>query len=258
MKKSDTQLPKNPSCGILSSVKQYFAARNKSRDFKILKHLENNSESRNAKECYAAKMKSKKHQSFLIQKIVFFDISNKMNLFEYYCKGKKVLHIGCTDYPVFDPKNNLHIKLSELASELHGMDIDVEGTEALKQYVDQPYFNSLADATDSYDVCLVPEVIEHVDNISLFLKDVEKINAKLFIIAAPNAFGQYYRNLNFFKSGKLSIEIEHPDHNCYFSPYTLKNAIQKYSCLEVSNILLSSNHNNQKSVFCVCRKTQKS
>jgi 2-polyprenyl-3-methyl-5-hydroxy-6-metoxy-1,4-benzoquinol methylase len=234
---------------IAKSIKKRYLARKKMQDFKTLEHSEHSNS--NAKECCIAKYKAKKQKEFFIQKILFFDIFSRMNLYEYYCKGKKVLHVGCTDYPIFDPKNNLHITLSKLASEIHGSDLDIEGLKALKQYVDQPYFSSLADVTDSYDICLIPEVIEHVDNISLFLKDIEKINAKLFIIAAPNAFGRHYRSVNYFKTGKLSVEIEHPDHNCYFSPYTLKNVIQKYSCLKVQNVFLTS---NQKSVTCICKK----
>jgi hypothetical protein len=230
----------------IKPVRDYLASKEKMLDIKTLEHS-----NANAKECYMAKNKAKKHESFFVQKILFLDIYNRMNLFEYYCSGKKVLHIGCTDYPILNPKKNLHIYLSKLTSEIHGLDLDIEGLKVLKQYVDQPYFSSLADVKDSYDICLIPEVIEHVDNISLFLKDIEKIDAKLFIIAAPNAFGNFYRNLNYFKTGELSVEIEHPDHNCYFSPYTLKNAIQKYSCLKVQNIFLTD---KQKSVACICKR----
>jgi hypothetical protein len=219
------------------------------KDLKILSLSPNNAI--DTKLCHAARNKSKKHLTFFVQKIFFFNIFDRMNLFEYYCRNKKVLHIGCVDYPIFNPKNNLHISLSKLTSEIHGFDLDIEGMENLKQYVNQPYFSSLSDVTDSYDVCLIPEVIEHVDNIKLFLKEVDKINANIFIITAPNAFGEFYRDLNFFKSGQLSIEIEHPDHNCYFSPYTLKNVIQKYSCLKVQNIFLCG---KQKSIHCVCNK----
>jgi len=235
---------------FVRSLRRLFSSRRemleKLRDFNT---IQRNSIQFSAKECYCARKKSKRHKAFFVQKFCFSDISNRLNLFEYYCKGKKVLHIGCVDYPIFNPENNLHITLSKFTSELHGLDLNIEGLKTLKQYVDQPYFNSMADLTDSYDVCLIPEVIEHVDNISLFLKDVEKIKAELFIITAPNAFGKFYRNLNFFKSGQISVEIEHPDHNCYFSPYTLRNVIQKYSCLEVRNIFLTT---YQKSVSCVC------
>ena len=34
------------------------------------------------------------------------------------------------------------------------------------------------------------------------------------------------------------VEIVHPDHNCWYSPYTLKNQIEKYSNLKVTKVVL--------------------
>jgi hypothetical protein len=35
------------------------------------------------------------------------------------------------DYPIFNPENNLHITLSKFTSELHGLDLNVEGLKTL-------------------------------------------------------------------------------------------------------------------------------
>lgn len=44
-------------------------------------------------------------------------------------------------------------------------------------------------------------------------------------------------NRNFY--GKdLFVEVVHPDHNCWYSPFTLKNQIEKYSNLKVKNTFL--------------------
>jgi hypothetical protein len=197
------------------------------------------------------KNKAKKHPVFFRQPLVFYKIFERLNLFEFYCKNKKILHVGCTDYPIFDPKDNLHITLNKLTSDIHGLDLDTEGIRVLKQYVDKPYFSFFVEVTESYDVCLIPEVIEHVDNFSLFLKDIEKVDAKLFIITAPNAFAKRHIKRNFLKHNQLSIEINHPDHNCWFSPFTLKNVIEKYSRLRVQKIFLT---NKQRMVCCICTK----
>jgi len=42
---------------------------------------------------------------------------------------------------------------------------------------------------------------------------------------------------NFYSKNKI-IEVVHPDHNCWYSPFTLKNQIQKYSNLKVSEVFL--------------------
>lgn len=215
------------------------------RDFEILTAAD---EHLNVHLSEEAQEYASRNPPIFVQKVLYFDIHDRMNLFEYYCNEKKILHIGCTDYPIFDPQTNLHIRLSKLTSEIHGLDLDIEGLKVLKQYVDQPYFSSVADVTDTYDVVLVPEVIEHVDSVRPFLEDIGKINAKTFIITAPNAFSPYCRNVNYLRSGQLSVEVVHPDHNCYFSPFTLKNVIEKYSCMKVQRMFLI----NEISIACVC------
>lgn len=195
--------------------------------------------------------KAKKHLPFFRQPIVFYNIFERFNLFEFYCTDKKVLHVGCTDYPVFTPENNLHILLNKFTTSIHGLDVDKEGFQILQQHVDQPYYTNVSELTESYDICLIPEVIEHVDNLKGFLSDIEKVEAKTFIITGPNAFARRHIKRNYFSSGKLSIEINHADHNCWFSPYTLKNVIEKYSSLKVDKIYLM---NHQTMICCICSK----
>ena len=195
--------------------------------------------------------KARAHSEFFKQPLVFYNIFERFNVFDYYCRDKKVLHIGCTDYPVFNSESNLHILLSKLAKEIHGLDVDKEGIQILKKYVDQPYYSSVDELESQYDVCLIPEVIEHVNDLGLFLRDISKIEAEVFIITGPNAFSKAHIDRNYLKSGKLSLEINHADHNCWFSPYTLKNSIEKYSLLKVEKTYLM---NNQTMVCCICVK----
>lgn len=177
--------------------------------------------------------------NFFDQEVDILKINSRLDYFTDLCKEKKVLHFGCTDFPIFRPESNLHIQLSTVASVLHGFDIDVAGIEELKKYVDQPYFsdyNQLGDIV--YDVCLIPETIEHVDNIAAFLQSVNTVKARKIIITGPNAFAPEHiaRNQN---GKKKFMEIVHPDHNCWFSPYTLQNTINKYTDLRVDkNVLL--------------------
>ena len=79
-----------------------------------------------------------------------------------------------------------------------------------------------------YDFLLIPETIEHVNNVELFLESTLK-NADThteFLITAPNAFvmSQFDANNDV---GDFYIETIHPDHNCWFSVYTLPNFIEK-------------------------------
>lgn len=182
------------------------------------------------------------------------DISRHENrefFFQTYCTDKRVLHFGCTDWPIFNPKNNLHIKLSKYCKVLHGFDVDVEGIKQLREFVDEDYFHKITQVKGiSYDVCLIPETIEHVDNAAQFLKEISEVDAGIFLITAPNCFSRAHINRNFYDNDYF-IEIVHPDHNCWYSPFTLKNQIEKYSSLNVNEIVLLE---EEKMICCVCTK----
>ncbi|MBC3757761.1 hypothetical protein H7U19_05055 [Hyunsoonleella sp. SJ7] len=182
-----------------------------------------------------------KFDDFWVQKVEVEDVEDRLDFFLKLCKGKNVLHFGCTDWPIFRPEKNLHIQLSEVTAKLHGFDIDLEGIENLKQYVDQEYFSKFSEIPDfNYDVCLIPETIEHVDNVKDFLANLSAVKADKFLITAPNCFTPIHLDRN-YRGKDYFIEVVHPDHNCWYSPYTLKNQIQKYSDLKVEKTYLFNN-----------------
>lgn len=178
---------------------------------------------------------------YWVQKISFKRVKSREQFFMDHCENKDVLHFGCTDWPIFNPNNNLHIKLSKHTNKLDGFDIDTEGIDVLKKYVDQDYFSDFKDIPKKkYDVCLIPETIEHVENVKYFLENISNINATKFLITAPNCFAKGINKRNYMGKDYF-IELVHPDHNCWYSPYTLKNQIEKYSALKVVNVILLEN-----------------
>ncbi|MDP9077346.1 MAG: class I SAM-dependent methyltransferase [Bacteroidota bacterium] len=188
---------------------------------------------------------------FFVQNVKVEKIDDRLDLFRKYCTGKSVLHFGCTDYPIFNPNKNLHIHLNTYVDELYGFDIDEPGIEELKKYVDKPYFTSTKEVGDKhFDVCLIPETIEHVDNIRSFLEDIATLNCSKFIITGPNCFSPHHMERNTWK-GDVFEEIVHPDHNCWFSAYTLNNVVKKYTSLKpVETYLLAM----ETMVCVVCEK----
>lgn len=187
------------------------------------------------------------HDEFWIQKVKTTTVVDRVPFFEELVKGKTVLHLGCNDWPIFNPKYNLHIKLAKHADVIHGFDIDLGGIEELKKHVNQPYFSNFNQLKNNqYDICLVPETIEHVDNVRDFLEGLSTVDAKLFYITAPNCFSKNHIERNFYGKDEF-IEVNHPDHNCWYSPYTLKNQIEKYSNLKVENVFLM---NDDRMVCC--------
>jgi len=167
-----------------------------------------------------------KTNNFFIQKIYIINIEeSRFSFFANLCKDKKVLHVGCADALHFNIDDNLHILLDGYASELHGMDIDENDLNKLKQICKSKYFSNLNDCDRKYDIILVPEVLEHVFNAKEFLDQIFAISFKELIITVPNII-HYGKEM--IEEDNSFIEIVHPDHKYWFSPYTLYNIIKPY------------------------------
>lgn len=143
-----------------------------------------------------------------------------------YIKNKKVLHVGFVDYPITDVKKNLHLALSSECQRLDGIDTNI--TTEIEELLSVPNGNIIKkweDVKDEYDVIIVPEVLEHVGNAENFLTLLDQFNSTL-IITVPDI---YQLKDDVFKlEDDRFIESVHPDHNCWYSPYTFKNLLEKY------------------------------
>ena len=141
------------------------------------------------------------------------------------CVGKKVLHIGCSDYPIFDPKTNMHLYLTPpYTSELHGC--DPNGIDTLRQHYNGIYYNSISDVVDDkewYDTILVPNVIEHLVNPGLMAEELFAIKFRTLFVLVPN----YSISSQATYENGIFTEKIHPDHFCWYSPYTLYNLFKK-------------------------------
>lgn len=200
---------------------------------------------------FSRKNKQDDPGEFWSQKVVLTKIMSKYDYFNTTCSAKNLLHFGCTDWPIFNPNTNLHIWLAKICENLSGFDIDIEGLVELKKHVNQPYFSDFEELYHKkFDVCLVPETIEHVENIGAFLSNLGKVNAEKFIITGPNCFAPEHMSRNISSSNQF-VEVVHPDHNCWFSPFTLKNVITKYANLKVDHVYLLE---DETMVCCECSK----
>lgn len=160
-------------------------------------------------------------------------------------EDKKVLHIGFADYPITKPKKNLHLYIASVCQRLDGIDPNLdEINKKILTVVNGTIFQNWDNVPNDYDIILVPEVIEHVDNVASFLQHLDNYQGTL-IITAPCA---YLLKNNFRKENDDFIEIVHPDHNCWYSPYTLKNVINKYS----KSRQVRSLHWTSTSIVAVC------
>lgn len=152
--------------------------------------------------------------------------------------GRRVVHVGCVDWPVSKDRladgTLLHPKLQRVAAEVIGVDIDVEGLQALENALGGVY--SSIDLTDPAadisplaefrpDVIIAGDVIEHVPSAQALLEGLRRLaqcsGAKV-IVTTPNSLA--FRSV---LNTTVGIELMHPDHVAIYSPTTLETLMAR-------------------------------
>ena len=155
------------------------------------------------------------------------------------CEKKRVLHLGCTNWPytqdAIDKNMLLHFEIERRASEVYGIDFDQEGLDVLaaagSKNLYQGDLEKLEQTEDigKFDVVVAGEMIEHLNNPGLFLHGVKRFlgpDSRL-LITTINAYGAS-RIIQYFLRGKGGpIEPVHPDHVAYYSYSTLKLLVER-------------------------------
>jgi cyclopropane fatty-acyl-phospholipid synthase-like methyltransferase len=175
-----------------------------------------------------------------------FDSVQRVDLIKQMCSGKRVLHLGCTNYPYTDDAIEgellLHFDLEKVASEVWGIDADREGIEILERHgsknIVQGDLEHLEDCDldGTFDVIVAGEVIEHINNPGLFLTGIKRFMTgdTQLILTTVNA----YCAMRFFYYGARGrrglAEPVHPDHIAYYSYSTLKLLVERHG-FEMTN-----------------------
>lgn len=173
-----------------------------------------------------------RHDPYFVQQVlVSSDLVNhsRIDVFKKLCAGQRVLHIGCADWPIQNPNTSLHLVLEPVCAKLDGFDIHAEALAALAPYTKGQLFSQFQDLTSEYDLILVPEVMEHVPDVAGFLAQLHSLNAPTFAITVPDAYQCYRRHFDYQKHSETFTEIVHPDHNCWYTPFTFTNVVEKYT-----------------------------
>ena len=174
-----------------------------------------------------------------------------------YAAGKKVLHLGCVDEGLTQEKFQqgllLHDRIQSVARELWGIDNDGVGLDWMREHGYQNLFladiekiASLPEILDEeFDLILLPEVMEHLDNPGRFLQCVLPLLREHteLLITVPNATS--LANLIEYWYGR---ELVHPDHNFWFSYRTLTSLLGKFG-LEVVMSAAYSQYNYHHSIL---------
>jgi SAM-dependent methyltransferase len=170
-----------------------------------------------------------------------FELVQRLEMLRSVCSGKKVLHLGCTNYPYTNDaiSNNmlLHFDLEKRASLLYGFDFDQEGIDILGAHGTRNLFRADLEDLDkvaldeTFDVIIAGEMIEHLNNPGLFLNGIKRFMRPdtQLVITTINA----YCGMRFWmyglrgKGGKN--EPVHPDHTAYYSYSTLLLLLKRHS-----------------------------
>lgn len=155
------------------------------------------------------------------------------------CRGKKVLHLGCTDYPftekVIENDMLLHFELAKIAKELYGFDFDQTGIDILAERGTKNLHRAdlerldEVDLDEKFDVIVAGEMIEHLSNPGLFLRGIKRfMHAETdLLITTINAYGAL-RFAIYGLRGKGGVnEPVHPDHVSYYSYKTLSLILKR-------------------------------
>jgi len=146
--------------------------------------------------------------------------------------NKKVLHIGCTDFPVTESRIKtqmlIHKDLVDVAKSITGIDISEDGIRLLEKYNIDRVIKMDAESIsidEKYELILAGDVVEHMSNPGKFLEKVPSLltdNGEL-IVSVPSAY-----SFNVLKLWFLGNEQVHKDHVFYFSPKTLAGLCGRY------------------------------
>lgn len=177
-----------------------------------------------------------------------FQLVDRVEFIKKMCIGKKVLHLGCTNYPYTEDsiqKNMLlHHELKTVAKTLHGFDFDRAGLDILEKSGEENlHFADLEKLEDveldeTFDVIIAGEMIEHLSNPGLFLRGIKRFMDEKtdLVITTINA----YSGMRFFIYGLRGRggerEPVHPDHVAYYSYKTLSMVINREN-LEIKDFL---------------------
>ena len=157
------------------------------------------------------------------------------------CADKKVLHLGCANYPYtqdsIDNEMLLHFDLEKIAGKLYGFDFDEKGLDILGKAGAENLYRADLEKLDevplieTFDVIVAGEMIEHLNNPGLFLNGVKRFMTAetRLLMTTINAYCGM-RFLWYGLRGKRGVqEPVHPDHVAYYSYSTLSVLLHRHA-----------------------------
>lgn len=169
-----------------------------------------------------------------------FSIVQRLDFIRTICAGRRVLHLGCTNYPytreAIEDSSLLHFEIDKVAASLVGIDADEQGIAELRKQGNGQIIKAdlerldEAEIDEEFEVIVAGEVIEHLNNPGQFLSGIRRLmNAEsMLVLTTINAYCAL-RFLQYgFRGKRGKSEPVHPDHVAYYSPATLQLMVERH------------------------------
>lgn len=162
-----------------------------------------------------------------------FDTVQRVDFIRNACRNKKVLHLGCTNFPYTDEaianKMLLHFELQKVAAQLYGFDFDQTGLDIIKRAGAENVYRADLERLDeapldeTFDTIVAGEMIEHLSNPGLFLHGIKRFmnDETRLVVTTINAYCALRFLMYGLRGRRGRNEPVHPDHVSYYSFKTL-------------------------------------
>src|SRR5919106_5297133 len=131
------------------------------------------------------------------------ELVQRVDLIKRLSAGKKVLHLGCTNWPytteAIENDMLLHLHLAKIADDLYGFDFDQEGLDILESHGVKNLFRVDVEKLEEvpldtkFDVIIAGEMIEHLNNPGIFLQGIKRFmnDETDLVITTVNAYSAF-------------------------------------------------------------------
>lgn len=162
---------------------------------------------------------------------------DRLALLEELARGRRVVDLGCADHldqiaPKLQAGTWLHARLAATAARCLGIDID---ENAVAQVRSMGFHDVLAAditaspiaaiAENDWDLLVLGEVLEHIDDPVSFLRAIRELYGQRLprvAITVPNAL-----SLQTAVAALKGAELVNSDHRYWFTPYTLAKVVTR-------------------------------
>lgn len=163
----------------------------------------------------------------------------RVDYLKQMCRGKTVLHLGCTNWPytlaVLEDESLLHLELQTIARELWGFDADEAGLKLLRERGVKNLYRADLEQLDrleldqQFDIILAGEMIEHLSNPGLFLRGIKRFMRpdSTLVITTINAYCGFRMFVYGLRGRGGRAEPVHPDHVAYYSYSTIHHLLSR-------------------------------